>query len=82
MYCEADEVIHTLKAGARHNWGNLLDQISMTSPTPSNNSSTEKYKFNFYLPGSQVPACTAFLLPAILENKVVTFFNIYSSERL
>lgn len=42
MYCEADEVIHTMKAGASHNCGNLLDQISMTSPIPSNNSSTEK----------------------------------------
>lgn len=42
MYCEADEVIHTMKAGASRNCGNLLDQISMTSPIPSNNSSTEK----------------------------------------
>lgn len=42
MYYEADQVMRTLRADARFNCGSLLDQISVTSPTPSKNSSTEK----------------------------------------
>lgn len=33
IYYEADEVIYTMRADARHNCGNLLDQTSVTFPT-------------------------------------------------
>ena len=47
MYHEADEVIHTMKADARQNCGNLQDETSVTCPTPSTGSSREKLQIQY-----------------------------------